>query len=531
MDDAQLTQPYEQLISLLPSDELAARARKWLVFMLERVDYWHAGGIVHLREHWARVLVHALVIGAHEGIDDCDLEALCATAMFHDTRRKNAMYDTGHGARAAKHYRAACERDDVEFDARAWLTMAFHDRDDAVGLAAIATWGAKHGYDDAWIERAQLLYRIFKDADALDRPRVGPGYFDARYLRIPFSKEQIDFALELLDTLPSPPYKAAERGKQASWPARAWKLNPTASKPRASEGKAVAPAVVDGMLEQLASAIDQADAIAIGIGSGLSTASGYDVLHGSDLFDYAFTSFEDAHDYWTFFDGIHHTYATDEQRAAFFVALADFLEDIHLGAQYVKLAQVLQNKQFFVLTTNVDGQVPRAFGENDVWLMRGDARMFQCSADCCDRLYRIGDLAPDLLGSIEMAPDKTPQLPRALIPRCPDCKTPLTLWVDGDHFVESELWRTQKATWESFIEQHLTADETVLFLELCVGDMARDAITKPFQEIVANNPRALYASVNRKHREVPDQLGERALVITADVTYVLAHLADKCAEV
>lgn len=103
--------------------------------------------------------------------------------MFHDSRRQDDWLDMGHGQRAADYYRDYCRTHSLPFDERVYLVMAFHDRDDVLGEAALAEQ-----------EDGVLLYRIFKDADALDRFRLGPvGLTSAtshRYRQISLSRYQ-----------------------------------------------------------------------------------------------------------------------------------------------------------------------------------------------------------------------------------------------------------------------------------------------------------------------------------------------------
>jgi len=54
------------------------------------------------------------------------------------------------------------------------------------------------GFDEQWMERDDALsvFQVLKDADALDRVRLGD--LDPSYLRFPESLERVDIAWELL---------------------------------------------------------------------------------------------------------------------------------------------------------------------------------------------------------------------------------------------------------------------------------------------------------------------------------------------
>ena len=144
----------------------------WHNFLDAEVQFSLADSEKHTKEHCARVLLFALLIAVKMDLPHEEREVLCAAAVFHDARRQDDWLDVGHGQRAADYYREYCRTHPLVFDERAYLVMAFHDRDDALGEVALAEQ-----------EDGVLLYRIFKDADALDRFRLGPGGLDIRYLR------------------------------------------------------------------------------------------------------------------------------------------------------------------------------------------------------------------------------------------------------------------------------------------------------------------------------------------------------------
>ena len=145
---------------------------RWLTFLNDEMCFSMPDSEQHTQGHCARVLLFALLIADKMGLPQPEREALCAAAVFHDSRRQDDWLDVGHGQRAADSYRDYCRTHPLPFDERAYQVIAFHDRDDALGEVALA------GKEDD-----VLLYHIFKDADALDRFRLGSNGLDARYLR------------------------------------------------------------------------------------------------------------------------------------------------------------------------------------------------------------------------------------------------------------------------------------------------------------------------------------------------------------
>lgn len=165
---------------------------KWSDFMDEKIDFTHPSSTIHGRRHQKRVLVHALVLGEHYGLNTWELDQLGACASLHDTRRLDDSYDLGHGERAAKYYETLCHEGIVPFDLRTYLSIYYHDLEDDYGIDAFAVQG---------LSDKLILFNIFKDSDGLDRLRLGSRWLDPDYLRTEQSHEMIDFAHWLLDRI------------------------------------------------------------------------------------------------------------------------------------------------------------------------------------------------------------------------------------------------------------------------------------------------------------------------------------------
>lgn len=137
----------------------------------------------HDKAHSMRVMFLSLVLGTVEGLPEQDLVCLCMTAIFHDVGRKGNGVETGHGASSAtayKKYRAPIillpdkkygYRRLIIHDADPMVAflIKYHDLSDEVAFSAISRMKAMKGQE----KRAKQLYDIFKDADALDRVRLG----------------------------------------------------------------------------------------------------------------------------------------------------------------------------------------------------------------------------------------------------------------------------------------------------------------------------------------------------------------------
>ncbi len=160
---------------LSEDDPLRVRFERWRRFLLREVTFSHSESVCHTTEHVERVLLFALLLGRELEVPSEDLDALALCAVFHDTRRHDDDLDVGHGDRAAAYYREYETERGRTPDDRVARIIARHDRRDEVSEEKFREEGA----DDETL----LLYRIFKDADAIDRYRFGPKALNERYLR------------------------------------------------------------------------------------------------------------------------------------------------------------------------------------------------------------------------------------------------------------------------------------------------------------------------------------------------------------
>lgn len=158
---------------------------KWSDFLYKNVNFYRESQI-HGRHHCQRVLLYALLLADDQGLELQDKERLALAAVFHDSQRYDDGFDTGHGQRGAEAYRSHCQERGAEADRLIYWIIYYHDLADDEGL--------KHFSND---EHGKLLFQTFKDADGLDRFRLGEQYFDAHYLRKPQAHNYIHLAKEL----------------------------------------------------------------------------------------------------------------------------------------------------------------------------------------------------------------------------------------------------------------------------------------------------------------------------------------------
>ena len=173
---------------------------KWRQFMYSSVKYNRPDSLIHGMGHYERVLLYALMVAEKELPGDEEaMEILAHAAVWHDSRRLDEYLDTGHGARAAVYYHEYCSVN-LEFKCHPEVEdiMRYHDIDDRIGNERI-----QRDFGDR-AEYVKKLYHIFKDADALDRWRLGDTGLDPKFLRTDTARNLTSFSRKLvLDTMDS----------------------------------------------------------------------------------------------------------------------------------------------------------------------------------------------------------------------------------------------------------------------------------------------------------------------------------------
>ena len=162
--------------------------QRWQAILETSVNFSLASSNIHTRLHEEHVLLFSLLMAEDAALSDEEKEVLGAAAVFHDTRRRNDRYDVGHGRRAAQYYKQFCEQKGWIADDRVDFLLSYHDQPDELGLAFLK---------ENNFSGLKSLYDIFKDADGVDRVRLGPNALDCDRLRTRMSLTLIPLAKQL----------------------------------------------------------------------------------------------------------------------------------------------------------------------------------------------------------------------------------------------------------------------------------------------------------------------------------------------
>ncbi|MBQ3947618.1 MAG: Sir2 silent information regulator family NAD-dependent deacetylase [Ruminococcus sp.] len=271
-------------------------------------------------------------------------------------------------------------------------------------------------------------------------------------------------------------------------------------------------------LERLKKEIETADAIVIGAGAGLSTAAGF-TYSGERLQRY-FSDFVEKYDFSDMYSGGFYPFSTPEEQWAYwsrYIYINRYM-DVDNGT-YRLLFELMKDKDYFVITTNVDHQFQKAgFDKHRLFYTQGDYGLWQCSVPCHQKTY---DNEETVKAMFEQ--QKNMRVPSELIPHCPVCGKPMSMNLRADDtFVEDDGWHMAAERYNEFLRRHKGLH--VLFLELGVGMNTPAIIKYPFWKMTYANPNAVYACLNFGEAYVPDEIAKQSICINVDIHEVLNFL-------
>lgn len=271
-------------------------------------------------------------------------------------------------------------------------------------------------------------------------------------------------------------------------------------------------------IEKLKEKIRTADAVVIGAGAGLSTSAGF--TYSGERFEKYFSDFRQKYGFEDMYSGGFYPYQTLDEYWAYWsrYIFVNRYQDAPKPI-YENLLKLVAEKDYFVITTNVDHCFQKAgFDKKRLFYTQGDYGLFQCSEPCCRETFDNEAIVLEMLNR-----QKDMKIPTELLPVCPHCRKPLTMNLrSDDKFVEDEGWHRAAERYENFLRTR--AGGKILFLELGVGYNTPVIIKYPFWQMTAKNPNATYACVNKGQATCPPEIRHKSICIDDDI----ANIINKC---
>jgi NAD-dependent SIR2 family protein deacetylase len=183
---------------------------------------------------------------------------------------------------------------------------------------------------------------------------------------------------------------------------------------------------------------------------------------------------------------------------------------------YKKLYEIVKNKNYFVITTNVDRQFIKAgFDSKKVFEVQGTLSKIQCSRACHNKLYDDTDMIKEMLNN-----NIDCKIPSKLVPKCPVCGKSMEVNLRKDNFfVEDDYWKEHNNFYEKFISDN--KNKKILFLEFGAGFNTPGIIRYPFEELTYKLPNAFLIRINDKFADTPKFIKDKAIGVQDDINEVI----------
>lgn len=264
--------------------------------------------------------------------------------------------------------------------------------------------------------------------------------------------------------------------------------------------------------------ITEAEAIVIGAGSGLSAAAGLtysgerfkkyfrdyiDHYHLTDMYSAGFYPFDSLETYWGYWS--KHVFHNRYQPEAL--------------PLYKELLSLVEEKNYFVITTNVDHQFQKTgFDKRRLFYTQGDYGLFQCSRACHNKTYENESLIMQMVHQQSQF-----KIPKHLIPYCPKCGQPMRVNLRIDQFfVQDDGWESAANRYKEFLENYLGTK--IVFWEIGIGNNTPSIIKYPFQEMTRATNQSTYIVYNQQVQRIPDELMDKTIILQGNIVETIREI-------
>ena len=271
-------------------------------------------------------------------------------------------------------------------------------------------------------------------------------------------------------------------------------------------------------IERLKAALQDCDAVVIGAGAGLSTSAGF--VYTVERFEKYFSDFAAKYGIKDMYSGGFYPFATPEEHWAYWSRYININRYMDAPKPvYDDLLKLVQDKDYFVITTNVDHCFQKAgFDKKRLFYTQGNYGLFQCSEPCCQKTYGNEQVVRQMVEG-----QKDMRVPSELVPHCPVCGRPMTMNLRcDDTFVEDEGWHIAAERYSEFLRRHKGLK--TLFLDLGTGMNTLTIVKFSFWRMADEWPDATYACINLGEAYAPREIEAKSICINADIGSVLKKL-------
>ena len=292
-------------------------------------------------------------------------------------------------------------------------------------------------------------------------------------------------------------------------------------------------------IQKLRTTIDEAEAIVIGAGAGLSTSAGF--TYSGERFEKYFFDFAEKFGIPDMYSGGFYPFPDDDTRWAWWARHIYYNRYVDAPKPvYDRLLELVKDKDYFVITTNVDHCFQKAgFDKTRLFYTQGDYGLFQSVNPAIQKTYdneewvmkamEVQGFVKDENGVFQVPENRniSMRIPSGLIPKCPDDDSDVVMNLRADNtFAEDAGWHRAAAAYSAFLDTH--EGMHVLYLELGVGANTPVIIKYPFWRMTMANERAMYVCLNYGEAFCPKEIEDRSICIDGDIGDVLEDVTKKC---
>lgn len=279
----------------------------------------------------------------------------------------------------------------------------------------------------------------------------------------------------------------------------------------------------ESRLLELRNAFNHADYVVIGAGAGLSAAAG--ITYSGKRFTDNFTDFIAKYGLTDMYSSAFYPFKTEEERWAYWARhILMNRYDIPATDLYRLLLNAVKEKDYFVITTNVDGQFEKSsFDKERIFAVQGDYAYLQCADGCHEKLYYNENLVREMVRRT-----KDCRIPSGLVPRCPICGGKMDVHVRKDrYFVQDNQWYASYERYQDYMEK--ACNGNMLLLELGVGYNTPSIIRFPFERLAAQRRSITLVRINKDYPNAQVTLTnfipfyEDLKTILQDLSYTVAN--------
>jgi len=162
-----------------------------------------------------------------------------------------------------------------------------------------------------------------------------------------------------------------------------------------------------------------------------------------------------------------------------------------LKAAYEELYQLIQDKDYYIVTTLTDGAIyEMPFDKNRIVAPCGNIHWRQCSKACTKDIWEEGEVPDDI---------------------CPHCKAPLT----GNTLkAETYIEEGYLPRWKDYMKwQTGTINRSLVILELGEGFSTPTVMRWPFEKIIYFNQKSKLYRINENFYQLPKEAEERGVSV------------------